>query len=168
MADFFNSMDRIGLNDSQRNIANTKYSSYVTENYFSDNSESTVQFATQAPTINFRSTLGGLPGSAVDYDSQLIINKKSDRSLEKLDLIQRPYLTIPYLGKGASNPALESVLQQGERVSDKKSTWDQVENSSESSFPMIDQVKDRITNPAYSVEESALNGWVRGGRSSRV
>ena len=167
MADFFN-MERIGLNDSQRNVANTKYSSYTTENYFSNSSDTAVQFATQTPTINFKNTLGGLPASVVDTDSLLLIGKKQDRSLEKLELIQRPYLTIPYLGRGASNPALESVLQQGERVSDKKSAWEQTENDSESAFPMIDKVKDRIANPAYSVEEAALNGWVRGGRSSRV
>ena len=167
MADFFN-MERIGLNDSQRNVANTKYSTYTTENYFSNSSDTAVQFATQTPTINFKNTLGGLPASAVDTDSLLLIGKKQDRSLEKLELIQRPYLTIPYLGRGASNPALESILQQGERVSDKKSAWEQTENDSESAFPMIDKVKDRIANPAYSVEEAALNGWVRGGRSSRV
>ena len=168
MAEFFNNMERIGLNDSQRNVANTKFSTYTMENYFSSNSDSAVQFATQTPTVNFKSTVGGLPGSAVDFDSLLLIGNKQDRSLEKLDLVQRPYLTIPYLGKGASNPALESVLQQGERVSDKKSEWDQVENDSEQAFPMINKLKDRVTNPAYSVEEAALNGWVRGGRSSRV
>ena len=34
-------------------------------------------------------------------------------------------------------------------------------------YPLMDDVKERITNPAYSVEEAALNGWTRGGASSR-
>ena len=166
MADIFNNMERIGLNDSQRNVANTRFSTYTMENYFSSNPDSAVRFATQTPTVNFKNTVGGLPGSVVDSDSLLLIGNKQDRSLEKLNLIQRPYLTIPYLGKGASNPALESVLQQGERVSDKKSTWEQ--NETDQSYPMIAKLKNRVTNPTYSVEEAALNGWVRGGRSSRI
>jgi hypothetical protein len=35
------------------------------------------------------------------------------------------------------------------------------------SFPMVSSLKDRVTNAAFSVEEAALNGWVRGGQSSR-
>ena len=77
MAEFFNNMERIGLNDSQRNVANTKFSTYTMENYFSSNSDSAVQFATQTPTVNFKSTVGGLPGSAVDFDSLLLIGNKS-------------------------------------------------------------------------------------------
>jgi len=168
MTDIFNNMERIGLNDSTRNVGNTKFASYTIENYFNNNSESAVQFATQAPTVNFRGTTGGgLPGSAIDFDSQLIIGKKQDRALERLQLVQRPYLTIPYLGRGTSNPALESVLQQGERISDKRSAWDQQADDSEKSFPMIARVKDRVTNPTFSVEEAALSGWIRGGRYSR-
>ena len=36
-----------------------------------------------------------------------------------------------------------------------------------STYPMMDDLKSRIGNPAYSVEEAALDGWVRGGSSAR-
>ena len=35
-------------------------------------------------------------------------------------------------------------------------------------YPIMDSVRDRVTNPTYSVEESALDGWVRGGQASRA
>jgi hypothetical protein len=34
-------------------------------------------------------------------------------------------------------------------------------------FPMVSSLKERIADAAFSVEEAALSGWVRGGQSSR-
>ena len=36
-----------------------------------------------------------------------------------------------------------------------------------SNTPMIPSVKERMTNPAYSVEGVASEGWIRGGIPSR-
>ena len=167
MTDFlFNAMGRIGLDSTQRNLSNTRYAEYTLDDV--QNGDSYVQFATSAPTINFRGTVGGgLPGSAVDFDSLLMIKADQQRAFEKLQLIQRPFATVPYLGRGAIDPALESQLRQGEAASERKSE----STGSESmyvEYPIMDSVKDRVTNPTYSVEEAALDGWVRGGQASRA
>ena len=36
-----------------------------------------------------------------------------------------------------------------------------------SSYPMMDSLKNKLTDPSYSVEESAMDGWIRGGIASR-
>lgn len=166
MTDFmFNNMGRIGVDDSQRNISNTRYADYTVNRLFGEDSH--VQFATSAPTINFRGTVGGLPGSAVDFDSLLMIKADQQRAFEKLQLIQRPFATVPYLGRGAIDPALESQLRNGESASERKSV-STVSEKTYVEYPIMDSVKDRVTNPTFSVEESALDGWVRGGQASRA
>ena len=166
----FNLMDRLGVDSSRRNESNTKYATYMLNNEFgASKSDDHVKFATLNPKINFRGTVGGLPGSAVDYDSLLLIKTEQQRAFEKLQLIQRPFATVPYLGRGASDPVLESRLQQGELATDKKSVSTIMDKpyTDHKSFPMVSSLKDRVTNAAFSVEEAALNGWVRGGQSSR-
>jgi hypothetical protein len=34
-------------------------------------------------------------------------------------------------------------------------------------YPTDTQMEERVNNPAFTVEEAALSGWVRGGQSSR-
>ena len=36
-----------------------------------------------------------------------------------------------------------------------------------SMYPIDSTMQEHVSNPKYTVEESALNGWVRGGSSSR-
>jgi hypothetical protein len=166
----FNMMDRLGMDSSRRNESNTKYATYMLDNQFGNSkSDDHVKFATMNPNINFRGTLGGLPGSAVDYDSLLLIKTDQERSFERLQLHQRPFLTIPYLGRGATDPVMESRLLQGEVSTDKKSVSTIMDKpyTEQKDFPMMDSLKDRVSNPVFSVEEAALNGWVRGGQSSR-
>jgi len=170
----FNNASRIGLDDtdnSQRNLSNSRYADYTTENHFSTNaSTSHVKFATSVPTVNFRGAIGtGLPGDIVDKDSELIIKSEQQRPFEKLQLNQRPYVTVPYLGRGPNNATIESQLQQGQQVAERKSTSTVMESQfiDYKNYPLTKKVSDRVNNPAYSIEEAALDGWVRGGLPSR-
>ena len=130
-----------------------------------------MRFATLQPTVNFRGNGGGfgLSGSVIDNDSKLSISANQSREFEKLQLFQRPYLTVPYLGKGSNNPDLESELLQGEHTSDKKSiaTISALPYIDYSTYPLMDSVKNRMNNPKYSIDEIGLDGFVRGGSSSR-
>jgi hypothetical protein len=83
--------------------------------------------------------------------------------------MQRPFATVPYLGRGAGNPDLESQLQQGEVVNHQKSVSTIMEKSfmEHAMYPTDSAMNERVANPAYSVEEAAMNGWVRGGSSTR-
>jgi hypothetical protein len=99
----------------------------------------------------------------------LLINPDNERPLEKLQLNQRPFSTVPYLGRGSCDSSIESQLLQGENVNDKKSVSTIMDKSflSYTMYPVDSKMQEHVSNPKYTVEESALNGWVRGGSSSR-
>jgi hypothetical protein len=169
----FNNMGRIGadkVDNSQKTIANTKQINYSLENHFrSNSSDEHIKFATQHHAMSFKNTYGGIPGDFVDRDSLLSIKSNQQREFEKLQLHQRPFATVPYLGRGGANPDLESKLIQGEVVADKKSTSTIMDKSyiDYEKYPLMDEVKKQVTNPSRSIEELALDGWVRGGVPTR-
>jgi hypothetical protein len=105
----------------------------------------------------------------VDYESLLLLKPEQEREFEKVQLFQRPFATVPYLGKGSCDPTVESRLQQGEMVSGMKSVSTIMEQSftNYSLYPVDNNMEKRTTDPSYTVEESALNGWVRGGSITR-
>lgn len=168
----FNSMGRIGIDmtdQTAQNLYNTRFGNYSVANYFSDSTTGQqVFFATQQPNVMMNAK-SGVASGAIDQYSFLLTNTDSERPLEKLSLNERLFRTVPYLGRGAGDPTLESQLLQGETVSDKKSvaTVSEMSYMNYSTYPMMDDLKSRIGNPAYSVEEAALDGWVRGGSSAR-
>lgn len=167
----FNNMGRIGLDatdNTQRNLYNTRFTNYMLSDFFSDKTtDSQVKFATSQPTLMVSGT--GISSSVIDAHSFLTLKTEAERPLEKLMLFERPFLTVPYLGKGSCDPTLESQLQQGEIVSDKKSVSTIMEQSfsNYAMYPTDSQMEERVNNPAFTVQEAALDGWVRGGSSTR-
>jgi hypothetical protein len=170
----FNSTGRIradNVDKTQQNMMSSKYNNYLLTSYFSENkSDDYVNFATSQPGITFKGSSGiGFGASNIDIDSALTIKTDNERSLEKLSLQQRPFLTVPYLGRGSCDTTLESQLKQGDVITNKKS----VSTISEQSFinnqmyPLMDSIKDTITNPKFLVQEAALDGWIRGGSATR-
>jgi hypothetical protein len=130
-----------------------------------------VKFATNQPSVPFSGMVNGhgLNPSVVDYESVLLLKPEQERELEKLQLFQRPFITVPYLGRGSCDPTVESRLQQGEMVSGLKSVSTIMEQSftNYSLYPVDENMQKRTSNSAYMVEEAALNGWVRGGSVTR-
>jgi hypothetical protein len=155
-------------------MMNTKFNNYMLSTYFSENrSDDHVRFATNQPSMMFSGINGGASAGinafTVDVDSTLNIKKENARALEKLSLQQRPFLTVPYLGRGSCDTVLESQLKQGDIVANKKSVSTITEQSFANNhmYPLIDSIKDTITNPKYLVQEAALDGWIRGGSATR-
>lgn len=171
----FLNTDRIGADSTdktQQNLSNTQYSTYTLTNHFSQNlSDQHVKFAIDQPTMTFNGLTNGngVNATVVDDESVLLLKTEQQRALEKLQLFERPFKTVPYLGRGSCDPALESQLLQGELSSDKKSVSTIMEKSfaDYSLYPTDDKMKERINDPSTSVEESALDGWIRGGASTR-
>lgn len=166
----FNRHERIGLDNvsnTQNEVQNVKYNNYMMTNYFSESlTNDTVTFASQQPTMNlFGLTHGsGLNGVIVDAETDLTLGADQERALEKLQLMQRPFPTIPYLGKGSVNPDLESQLLQGESVFEKKGV---ATIMTQSFMPYIANPNSCSADSSFEVEEVALDGWVRGGISTR-
>jgi|UniRef100_A0A6C0DXZ3 hypothetical protein len=151
---------------TQTNVQNTRFGSYTVANYFSSStSDAQVKFASQYP--GFVASNLGVSSSVIDVESQLINKSVKERSTEKIQLFQRPFLTVPYLGKGGGDTTLESQLQQGEMIRNVKSMYAVPENTYVTNYPLRPDLLSQVTNPATSVEELAMNGWIRGGASSR-
>jgi hypothetical protein len=169
----FNNFDRISndtTDNTQQNLQNIKFANYSLSSYFSESiTTDNIKFATQQPNIMINGTTygTGLNGDIIDYDTLLNINKEQERPIDKLSLNQRMFLTVPYLGRGSCDTVAESQLQQGEHVTEKKSI-STVTDKSLLRYRMVpndSKMAARVSN--YKVEESAHNGWVRGGGTSR-
>ncbi len=168
----FNQSARLGddsIDQSQRTLQNTRYLNSVISNYTPEKSNREfVYFATQYPGMMVSGTNGGLGlgASTVDHESNLLWKTDPQRPQEKLSLQTRQFLTVPYLGRGSCDPTLESQLFQGESVRGKKS----VSTVMEKNFFPLDQYPmeaEKKAKAGNTVEELALDGWSRGGKSSR-
>ena len=146
----FNQSDRLGSDvfyNTQDAIENRAYVSHtVNDLYTGQQMSRDVMFATQQPGLMVNGvTRGmGLGSSSVEQESNLLWKSEGQRPLEKLQLFPRPFLTVPYLGRGSCDPNIESQLMQGESVRGKKSSSTVMEQN----FLPLDQ---------YPLEEGKRN-----------
>lgn len=157
---------------TQHTTQNSRYANYVTDNLFSEYpTHQQIQFATSQPAIfpNSMSHGNGLGASNIDADSMLLLKTEQERALGRLNLISRPFVSVPYLGRGSCDPVLEAQLQQGELITDKKSVTTVMSQSfmGYTLYPTSTEMEERVQNPQNTVEESAMEGWIRGGSSTR-
>ena len=159
---------------TQEDMQNDMFNKYMTHNYYSENCgmRNTVEFATNYKSMNF-SAAGGMGnqcdigGCNIDTNSRLW--SVPTHSKARISLFQRPFLTVPYLGRGPGDPMTEAHLQQPNSIANRKS----VNPLSEASFiplsqyPLLPEIKHSVTNPAHLVEGVADPAWVRGGIPSR-
>lgn len=169
----FDSPSRIGLDDcnkSQTDIQNVASCNYTTQNYFASDCsmKNPINLATSQPGIMYNGGYNsGSGGCNIDDSSKLQIGSIQTHPRCHIDLFQRPFATVPYLGRGSVNPIMESQIQQGEQIVNKKST----SNLSEKSYiryhqtPLLPAVQEKIKNS--SIESDASQGWIRGGVPSR-
>ena len=168
----FHQSGRLGndtIDNTQKTLQNTQYLNSVLSNYNSDKSSTAyVDFATQIPGMMVSGMNGGngLGGNSVEHESELFWKTQNERSLEKLHLYERPFLTIPFMGRGSVDPTLESQLMQGENVRGKKSVSTVMEQNFNplDKYPLDSEKKAKFGN---TIEELALDGWTRGGKSAR-
>jgi hypothetical protein len=171
----FDNMSRIGLDNcciDQDTIQNSQAANYMLQNYFLKDCsmKKPIDLAISQPGIFYNGGYNvGAGGCNINESSNLQIGSIQTHPKCRISLFQRPFSTVPYLGRGSVNPVVESQIQQGETNINKKS----VSKLSEASYikyyqtPLLKSVQDKITNPANSVEGVASEGWVRGGIPSR-
>jgi hypothetical protein len=171
----FNNLSRIGLDNcyqTQSELQNIAANSYQTQNYFSTDSsmKKPIDLATSQPGINYNGTYNvGIGGSNINDSSKLLIGTIQTHPRCHIDLFQRPFATVPFLGRGSVNPVVESQIMQGEQITNKKS----VNTLSEKSFikynqmPLLPAVQQNFNNSSTKIESDASEGWIRGGVPSR-
>ena len=156
---------------TQETLQNDRFSSYNTTNHFSQNPvDSQIHFATQQPAVVPTGVTGvGISGDKVQNESELLLDGEKERALGRLNLMQRPFLTVPYLGRGSVDPTLELQMKEGEPMGEKKSVSTVMSQSfmGYTLYPTDSNMEDRVSNTKNTVEESAMNGWVRGGADTR-
>lgn len=171
----FDNMSRIG-NDNcsldQQSLQDIASSNYTLQNFFASDCamKKPIDLATTQPCIFYNGGFNsGAGGCNIDESSNLQIGTIQTHPRCRIDLFQRPFATVPFLGRGSVNPVLESQIQQGESLVNKRS----VNNLSEKSYlkyhqtPLLPAIQEKVTNPANSVEGVASEGWIRGGVPSR-
>jgi hypothetical protein len=155
---------------SQRTLQNSQYATYMLDQFRpACPMRSAVDFATSQLNINFTgSKQVGIGGCNIDESSSLTIADMTKPKC-RISLMQRPFVTVPYLGRGRSDVILEAQMQQGDLANNRKS----INPSSEVSYikysntPMLPSLLATISNPANLIENEAADGWIRGGLSSR-
>lgn len=168
----FYNLGRIGADyadHTQRQLMNTRMTNYTLGNYYSEPTrDNHVDFATAYPNLMFGGN--GVHGAVIDDHSKLMMGEvEQTRSLEKLSLNTRPFITVPYLGRGSCDPTLESQLIIGESSLQMKSVGTIMSQSfmDHSMHVLDDKMTERVNDPTHTVEEVAMDGWVRGGIMSR-
>ena len=176
VSDFtFNTMGRIGSDNCSQDInsiENAQACSYLLQNYFTSdcNMSKAKQLAVTQPGINYSGSMGSdMCGSNIDDSSKLLIGSIQTNPKARIDLFQRPFATVPYLGRGAVDPILEAQIQQGEAVTNKRTVTRLTEKSHlrYRTTPLIPEMQQTIQNPDNIIEANASQGWIRGGVPSR-
>ncbi len=169
----FDNLSRIGSDKcslDQRNIQNHNASNYQVENFYPFCPMSNaIDFATKQPNVNYTgSSQVGINGCNITENSELR-NTKVSKPACKINLQERPYMTVPYLGRGKVDPVLERQIRIGDKELNKKSLnpSSELNLSDKLNYPLIDELRDTVTNPRNCIEESANSNWIRGGMSSR-
>jgi hypothetical protein len=169
----FDSISRIG-NDSvgidQRNLQNINNANHQLENFQAVMPmNKAMDFALNQPNVFYSGNHeGGFKGSVIEDNNELKYTHIS-RPACKLNLVSRPFATVPYLGRGVGDPDEEFKLRTGQNDLNKKTTNHTMEQdfSTHHNYPLIEPLQNSITNPAYLIEDEAMKGWVRGGLSAR-
>jgi hypothetical protein len=171
----FDTMSRIG-NDQccvdQNTIQNVTACNYMTQNFFASDCsmKNPISLATTQPGIMYNGGYNvGAGGCNINDNSKLTIGTIQTHPRCRIDLFHRPFATVPFLGRGAVNPVMESQIQQGEQIVNKKSVNPLTEKSyiKYHHTPLLPAVKERISNSSNKIEKDASEGWIRGGVPSR-
>ena len=161
-------LDADATDQTQQNMQNTRFANYMLSNYNQNDilSSSYIEFESKHLTsITGNPTGPGIGPDVIDANSDLTMNFVIERPFERVDLFPRPFLTVPYLGRGSCDPDIETRMMHGERLFQKKSdstVMDKCFTQYSAMIPVSDS--DPNTN---RVEETALDGWVRGGARTR-
>lgn len=144
--------------------------SYQTSNHFHCDclAPDMVETATNLPHVFFKNG-HDVAGCVIDESTSLRHGKTRKYPKCPNQLFTRPYLTVPYMGRGPGDITQETELQPGEDTSVRRQC-NVLSGVTIPHFftPLVDHLADNVQNPHHLVEEVAEDGWVRGGAPSRL
>lgn len=167
-------LTRLNEDNCSKNLRNktvSKSGKYNTRNFRSCNCEApnVKEVSLQHPSMFYRDGYGWSShnGCNIDNDSKLrnAKNLTNERCINQL--MERPFSTVPYMGRGEGNINIESKLLPGESTFQNK----QCNNLSgiyiDRFVPQLPCIKREIQNPKNIIPEDSDSFWVRGGQPSR-
>lgn len=166
----FDELSRIG-NDStaytQENILNMNHANYMTYNPYKLDSAGALNFATSQPNVFIKGSNGIGPGGCNIAQSTILEKSVLTNPHIKISLHERPYKTVPYLGKGNVDVSLENSLLWGDELRLKKSSikLNETEFISLEHYPLMNP--ECMTDPRKHIEGYGAKDWIRGGTPSR-
>ena len=157
--------DRCGIDSSYRQSVGPGF--WALTNLIPDPS-TTVPQALDNPTVIAKEGYG-LLAKNIDTDSILRNHPVQENSQRcPIHPQSRPFLTVPYMGRGRGEPVLEARLQQSEFVRTGKDCMTVTDKPFTNQFtPLQPHVEKNIQNPVHLIPEVAAAGWVHGGIPSR-
>ena len=144
--------------------------------YRSDCMRKEVEFATSQINVNYCAAGGwgnqcDVGGCNIDQNSSLLLGALQTHPKCRISLFQRPFATVPYLGRGPFDPMMESKLQQTDTFSNNKksvNTLSELSYMPMSNYPLIPSIQKTVTNPAYLVEGVALHLFIWFGQLKKA
>lgn len=113
----------------------------------------------------------GWSASAIDVDSVLrnhAMQTNSPHCPVRGRVQARPFVSVPFMGRGRGEAELESRLQMSEFVRQGRECGTVTDTFFEQQFtPLIPYVAANVQNPVHLIPEVAASGWVRAGVPSR-
>jgi hypothetical protein len=113
----------------------------------------------------------GWSATSIDVDSVLrnhAVQTNSPHCPLRGRVQARPFVTVPFMGRGKGEAELESRLQQGAYVRAGKECGTISDTFYSNQFtPQIPYVAQNVQNPTHLIPEVASKGWVRAGIPSR-
>jgi hypothetical protein len=119
------------------------------------------EIATSQPYVNF-SDGHGISKDIIDKEKKVgkINNFRGDAN----QLYPRPYLTIPYTGKGNYDVDKHSEIRSYNISADDRACNSLSGVSIEQQYtPLVPNLKDNIQNPINIIQEDSVPDWYRGG-----
>ena len=166
----FENVSRAG-NDSayldQTSLQNADACNYLLQNYLSADCtmKETRALATSQPSVFYSGGHGAAGGCNIDDSSKLLIGSEQSISKARTDMFQRPFVTVPFLGRGSVCPVLEAQMKQGELSTNKRTITNltEINYSPYTSTPLLSSVQKSINNHGQMLP----NNEIRGGLTTR-
>jgi hypothetical protein len=134
---------------------------YLLQDYNNVYSNNYMNVATNTPYVNFDDGKGLNPKF---IDDELRVGKLGVHNGDANQLFTRPFLTIPYMGKGKHFVDSESDLLNQEITLQSKQCNSLAGVFLKNQFtPLVPNLKDNIQNPNNIIPEDSRRDWVRGG-----
>ena len=154
-----------------RNETSEKPGEYSTGNYNDCTCEAlyTKELSLQQPAMFFRDGYGwtSKDGCNIDKDSKMRNGDRLTNKREINQLFQRPYATVPYMGRGEGDVCTESKLRSAEDTSQNRPCNNLAGIYIDRFVPQLPCVRQSVQNPKNLIPEDSDRTWVRGGQPSR-